>query len=163
MAVERCNARRIMRKKSAGILLYRHAGSGLEVLLAHPGGPFWRNKDDGAWTIPKGEFADEDPLAAARREFAEELGVAAPFGAFLELKPIEQKNAKTVYAWAIEGDFDPAQLKSNTFLCEWPPKSQRMQEFPEVDRVEWFVPDAAKRKIRTAQSALIDQLIELLN
>jgi predicted NUDIX family NTP pyrophosphohydrolase len=151
-----------MPKKSAGLLLYRYAGSGIEVLLAHPGGPFWRTKDEGAWTIPKGEFDDEDSLAAARREFQEELGAAPPGGDYLELKPIKQKNAKTVYAWAIEGEFDPATLKSNTFVCEWPPKSQRMQEFPEVDRAEWFPTDVARKKILAAQAALIDQLIELL-
>jgi predicted NUDIX family NTP pyrophosphohydrolase len=154
-------AERYMPKKSAGLLLYRDMGSGIEILLVHPGGPFWRNKDEGAWTIPKGEFEDEDPLAAAQREFREELGTAAPDGDYLELKPIKQKNAKTVYAWAVKGDFDTANLKSNTFSCEWPPKSGRMQEFPEVNRAEWFIPDVAKKKILAAQAALIDQLIEL--
>ena len=149
-----------MPKKSAGLLLYRDLGWGLEVLLVHPGGPFWRNKDEGAWTIPKGEFEDEDPLAAAQREFREELGTSAPDGDYLELKPVKQKNSKTVYAWAVKGDFDPANLKSNTFSCEWPPSSGRMQEFPEVDRAEWFAPDTAKQKILAAQVALIDQLIE---
>jgi predicted NUDIX family NTP pyrophosphohydrolase len=150
-----------MPKKSAGILLYRRAEAGFEVLLTHPGGPFWRNKDEGAWTIPKGEFEDEEPLAAAKREFLEELGASPPRGDYLELKPIKQKNAKTVYAWAVAGDFDPASLKSNTFVCEWPPRSQRMQEFPEVDRAEWFPLEIAKQKILPAQAALIDQLIEL--
>jgi len=150
-----------MPKKSAGLLLYRGVGAGLEVLLVHPGGPFWRNKDEGAWTIPKGEFDDEDPLAAAQREFREELGTPPPDGDYLELKPIQQKNAKTVYAWAVKGDFDPTNLKSNTFSCEWPPRSSRMQEFPEVDRAEWFATDTAKKKIVAAQAALIDQLMEL--
>ena len=151
-----------MPKKSAGLLLYRNSRAGLEVLLAHPGGPFWRKKDEGAWTIPKGEFEDENPLAAAKREFDEELGSPPPEGVYLELKPIKQKNAKTVHAWAVEGDFDPANLKSNTFLCEWPPKSHRMEEFPEVDRAEWFPVEIAKKKILSAQAALIDQLLELV-
>lgn len=150
-----------MPRKSAGLLLYRDSGSGIEVLLAHPGGPFWRNKDEGAWTIPKGEFESENPLEAAQREFREELGAPPPDGDYLELKPIKQKNAKTVYAWAVKGDFDPATVKSNTFSCEWPPRSRRMQEFPEVDRAEWFTPDVAKKKIVAAQAPLIDQLMEL--
>jgi predicted NUDIX family NTP pyrophosphohydrolase len=154
-----------MPKKSAGLLVYREApdGSGIEVLLAHPGGPFWRNKDLGAWTIPKGEFDDvEQPLAAAQREFAEELGSSPPLGDYFPLKPIKQQNGKIVHAWAVEGTFDPAALKSNTFSCEWPPKSQRMQEFPEVDRAEWFTPDEAKRKILLAQVELIDELMTIL-
>jgi predicted NUDIX family NTP pyrophosphohydrolase len=154
-----------MRKKSAGLLLYRESGddSGIEVLLVHPGGPFWRNKDEGAWTIPKGEFDDlEDPLAAAQREFKEELGSSPPVGEYYPLKPIKQKNNKTVHAWMVKGDFDPATLKSNTFVCEWPPKSQRMQEFPEVDRAAWFAPEEAKRKILVAQVALIDELLTIL-
>src|SRR6185437_9959794 len=106
-----------------------------------------------------GEFDDEDPLAAAQREFREELGTSPPTGEYLELKPIKQKNAKTVYAWAIKSDLDPANLKSNTFSCEWPPKSGRMQEFPEVDRAEWFTPDVAKKKMLTGQSALVDELL----
>jgi len=151
-----------MPKKSAGLLLYRNSHAGLEVLLAHPGGPYWRKKDEGAWTIPKGEFEDEKALAAAQREFNEELGSPPPDGNYLELKPIKQKNAKTVYAWAVEGDFDSNNLKSNTFVCEWPPKSHGMEEFPEVDRAEWFPVEIAKKKILPAQTALIDQLVELL-
>ena len=154
-----------MPKKSAGLLLYRNSSeaSRVEVLLVHPGGPFWRNKDEGSWTIPKGEFDDfEEPLKAAKREFKEELGSSAPVGEYFPLKPIKQKNNKTVHAWAVKGDFDPATLKSNTFSCEWPPKSQRVQEFPEVDRAEWFAPDEARRKILVAQVALIDQLLQLL-
>ncbi|HXI25715.1 MAG TPA: NUDIX domain-containing protein [Pyrinomonadaceae bacterium] len=154
-----------MPKKSAGLLLYREGDddSGIEILLVHPGGPFWRNKDEGAWTIPKGEFDDfEEPLEAAKREFKEELGSPSPVGEYFPLEPIKQKNNKTVHAWAVKGDFDPATLKSNTFSCEWPPKSQRMQEFPEVDRAEWFAPDEARRKIIGAQVALIDQLLTIL-
>src|ERR1041384_896911 len=151
-----------MSRKSAGLLVYREAadGSGVEVLLVHPGGPFWRNKDEGAWTIPKGEFDDfEEQLEAAKRELKEELGSLPPVGEYFPLKPIKQKNNKIVHAWAVKGDFDPATLKSNAFSCEWPPKSQRIQEFPEVDRAEWFAPDEAKRKILGAQVALIDQLL----
>jgi len=154
-----------MPKKSAGLLLYRDGGdSEIEVLLVHPGGPFWRNKDEGSWTIPKGEFDDlEEPLGAAKREFKEELGSSPPVGDYFPLKPIKQKAGKTVHAWAVKGQFDPATLKSNTFSCEWPPKSQRVQEFPEVDRAEWFAPDEAKRKILLAQVPLIDQLLQLLD
>jgi predicted NUDIX family NTP pyrophosphohydrolase len=154
-----------MPKKSAGLLLFRWNShhSQLEVFLVHPGGPFWRKKDDGAWTIPKGEFDDdEDPLAAARREFQEETGGDAPSGDYLPLKPIKQGSGKIVHAWAIEADFDPAGLKSNTFLSEWPPRSGRMQEFPEVDRADWFTPDTARQKILAGQSPLIDQLVASL-
>src|SRR3989440_11656234 len=124
-----------MPKKSAGLLLFRKKDKrGIEVLLVHPGGPLWKNKDNEGWTIPKGEFDDgEDPLAAAKREFEEETGAAPPDGNYLVLTPIKQKNGKLVYAWAVEGDFDPANVRSNTFSCEWPPKSGRTQEFPEVD------------------------------
>lgn len=152
-----------MPKKSAGLLLFRpkSEGSQLEVFLVHPGGPFWRSKDDGAWTIPKGEFTDdEDALAAARREFREETGSDAPDGDYLPLKPVKQAGGKIVHAWAIEGDFDPAGLRSNNFQCEWPPRSGRMQEFPEVDRADWFAPDMARRKILAGQLPLIDQLLE---
>ena len=151
-----------MPTKSAGLLLYRNSpeGSGIEVLLAHPGGPFWRNKDEGAWTIPKGEFTDdENPLAAAKREFEEELGAEPPAGDYIQLKPIKQKNGKIVHAWAVEGDFDPKTLKSNTFEMEWPPKSGRMQSFPEVDRAQWFTPELARKKMLTGQGALIDELL----
>lgn len=122
-----------MSKKSAGLLLYRVGSSGtVEVLLVHPGGPFWAKKDEGAWSIPKGEFQDdEDPLSAAKREFAEETGVAAPTGAMTPLGPARQPGGKLVYAWAVESDFNPLALKSNTFSLEWPPKSGRRQEFPE--------------------------------
>jgi predicted NUDIX family NTP pyrophosphohydrolase len=152
-----------MARKSAGLLLYRKSSgsSEIEVLLVHPGGPFWRNKDEGAWTIPKGEFDEgEEPLAAAKREFKEELGSAPPEGDYLALTPIKQKGGKTVLAWAVAGNFDPASLESNTFQCEWPPKSKRMQEFPEIDRAEWFTPELARRKILPAQVPLIEGLLE---
>jgi predicted NUDIX family NTP pyrophosphohydrolase len=153
-----------MPKKSAGLLLYRQSGeSEIEVLLVHPGGPFWRNKDEGGWTIPKGEFSgDEDPLAAAKREFEEETGAEPPDGEYLPLKPIKQKNGKIVHAWAVQGGFDPDELKSNTFDCEWPPKSGRMQSFPEVDRAEWFPPDVAKLKMFSGQPALVDELLVVI-
>jgi len=154
-----------MPTKSAGLLLYRNSGdgSGIEVLLAHPGGPFWRNKDEGAWTIPKGEFTDdENPLAAAKREFEEELGAKPPLGNYIQLKPIKQKNGKIVHAWAVAGDFDPKTLKSNTFETEWPPRSGQMQSFPEVDRAQWFAPDIAKQKMLLRQSALVDELLKLI-
>jgi predicted NUDIX family NTP pyrophosphohydrolase len=147
-----------MPKKSAGLLLYREGSEGLEVLLVHPGGPFWARKDDGAWSIPKGEFEDpEDPLAAAIREFEEETG-ARPGGEFIPLKPLKQPGGKLVYAWAVRADFDPATLKSNLFSMEWPPRSGRRQEFPEVDRAAWFGMEAARRKILKGQAGFLDQL-----
>jgi predicted NUDIX family NTP pyrophosphohydrolase len=151
-----------MPKKSAGLLLYRHHEGLIEVLLVHPGGPFWRKKDEGAWTIPKGEFDEEDPLAAAKREFKEETGSSPPAGQYIPLTPIKQKNGKIVHAWAVEGDFDPARLNSNEFETEWPPKSGRMQKFPEVDRAEWFAPDVARQKILSGQGALVDELVSRL-
>ncbi len=146
-------------------MLFRRNGdtAGLQLLLVHPGGPFWRKKDEGAWTIPKGEFNDsEDPLDAALREFGEETGAQPPQGEFLKLRPVRQAGGKTVHAWAIEFDFDPKTLQSNTFKQEWPPKSGRMQEFPEVDRAEWFDPPAARRKILNGQIPLIDELLLVL-
>ena len=152
-----------MPKKSAGLLLYRQdADSGTEVLLLHPDGPFWRNKDEGAWTIPKGEFDDEDALEAAKREFKEETGSEPPDGQYIPLTPIKQKNGTIVHAWAVAGDFDPATLKSNEFETEWPPKSGRMQKFPEIDRAEWFAPDVAKKKVLTGQGELITELLSIL-
>src|SRR5438309_7738613 len=125
-------------RRSAGILMYRRCAGGLEVLLAHPGGPFWKNKDAGAWTIPKGEIDEgEDALEAARREFLEETGVEAR-GEAIALTPVRQRSGKLVIAWALDGDCDPSSIRSNTFSMEWPPKSGRMQEFPEVDRAAWF-------------------------
>lgn len=130
------------------------------MLLAHPGGPFWAKKDDGAWSIPKGEFEDgEEPLAAAMREFEEETGTK-PRGEAIRLEPLRQAGGKIVYAYAMRADFDPATLKSNTFLMEWPPKSGRRQEFPEVDRVAWFAIEQAERKILKTQVPLLAELIQ---
>ena len=144
-----------MSKVSAGLLLYRIRDERLEVLLVHPGGPFWAKKDLGSWTIPKGETVPgEDPLAAAIREFEEELGFA-PQGKFLPLGMASQKGGKNVHAWAFEGNCNPAALKSNTFMIEWPPRSGRMQEFPEVDRAEFFGMEEAKKKINPAQVKLL--------
>ena len=148
-----------MPRKSAGLLLYRRGSDRLEVLLVHPGGPFWARKDDGAWSIPKGEFADgEDPLDAAIREFQEETG-QRPSGEFIPLTPLKQAGGKLVYAWALRADFDPATLASNTFSMEWPPKSGKLRDFPEVDRAEWFTMDVARGKILKGQAAFLDQLI----
>jgi predicted NUDIX family NTP pyrophosphohydrolase len=145
-------------KKTAGLLLFRRRAGRLDVLLVHPGGPLWAKKDDGAWSIPKGEFTDdEDPLSAARRECEEELG-ATPAGDFTALNPVRQASGKTVYAWAVESDFDPGTFRSNTFQMEWPPRSGRQQEFPEVDRAEWFTMVEARRKMNPGQVPLLDQL-----
>ncbi|PWU18786.1 MAG: NUDIX hydrolase [Verrucomicrobia bacterium] len=144
-----------MPKESAGLLMYRRTADQLEVLLVHPGGPFWKNKDAGAWTIPKGEIAPgEEPLATAQREFQEEVGFEAK-GPFLQLSPIQQKGGKIVHAWAFEGDCEPSQIKSNTFQIEWPPRSGRMTEFPEVDRAQFFTLDEARKRINPAQAALL--------
>jgi predicted NUDIX family NTP pyrophosphohydrolase len=145
-------------KQSAGILLHRRRDGRLEVLLAHPGGPFWERKDLEAWSVPKGELEPgEDPLAAAKREFAEETGLALS-GPFAPLGSVKQKSGKTVHAWAVEGDFDPAKLVCNTFEMEWPARSGKMQSFPEIDRVEWFDLDTARRKMNPAQTAFLDRL-----
>jgi predicted NUDIX family NTP pyrophosphohydrolase len=145
-------------KKSAGILLYRRVAGELQVLLVHPGGPFWRRKDAGAWTIPKGEIdAGEDPLAAARRELAEETGVCHD-GPFVALDPIRQKSGKLVLAWAAEGDCDAEAIRSTTFSMEWPPKSGRMEAFPEVDRAAWLDLASARDKIIAAQAPFLEQL-----
>lgn len=150
-----------MAKQSAGLLMFRVRSGELEVFLAHMGGPFWSRKDQGAWSIPKGEFAEgEEPLAAAQREFEEETGCRAS-GPFIPLTPITQRGGKRVHAWAVAGDCDPAQLRSNTFSIEWPPKSGKQQEFPEVDRAEWFKAPVALGKILTAQRELIVELIEI--
>jgi predicted NUDIX family NTP pyrophosphohydrolase len=147
--------------RSAGILLYRNHGDHLEVLLVHPGGPFWSKRDEGAWSIPKGEYLDgEDALAAARREFEEELGSVAPDGESADLGEIRQKSGKIVRAWALAGDLDASTVVSNTCEVEWPPRSGKRIEIPEVDRAEWFGLDDARVKINPAQAALIDRLAE---
>jgi predicted NUDIX family NTP pyrophosphohydrolase len=150
--------------KSAGLLLYRRREGRIEVLLGHMGGPFWARKDERAWSIPKGEHPEaEDALAAARREFAEETGAPPPDGPTLDLGEVRQSGGKRVTAWAVEGDLDPAAVKSNTFLLEWPPRSGRRQEFPEIDRAGWFDLDTARRKIVKGQMALVDRLEERLS
>jgi predicted NUDIX family NTP pyrophosphohydrolase len=150
-------------KQSAGFLLFRIKDKLLQVLLVHPGGPFWKNKDEGAWSIPKGEFADnEDPLEAAKRELEEETGMKAK-GSFIKLPVIKQKSGKWVHAWAIETDLDPATIKSNEFEIEWPPKSGKKQSFPEIDKAEWFDVEQAKRKINASQSQLVDELQSIID
>jgi predicted NUDIX family NTP pyrophosphohydrolase len=149
--------------RSAGILLYRRRDDQLEVLLVHPGGPLWARRDAGVWSIPKGEYADdEEPLAAARREFAEELGTPVPDGEALELGEIRQKSGKRVRAWAAAGDLDAERAQSNTFAMQWPPKSGRMQEFPEVDRAQWFGLGEAREKLNPAQVEFLDRLSHIL-
>ncbi|HEX2660123.1 MAG TPA: NUDIX domain-containing protein, partial [Polyangia bacterium] len=146
---------RAIHQKSAGILLFRRRGDGVEVMLAHPGGPFWARKDDGVWTIPKGEFDDEDALAAAKREFFEETGGTIT-GDAVALSPVKQKSGKLVHAFAVEQDFDPARLTSNTFELEWPPRSGRKATFPEIDRAAWFTPEVARTKLLASQLPLLD-------
>lgn len=151
-----------MAKQAAGILLYRRGRSGLEVLLAHPGGPLWARKDAGAWTLPKGQFTEgELPLDAAKREFEEEMG-SAPAGDFQPLGTVKQKSGKIIHAWAAESDFDAATVKSNLFSMEWPPKSGRMGEFPEVDRAGWFSIEEARVKIIKGQAPFLERLLEVL-
>jgi predicted NUDIX family NTP pyrophosphohydrolase len=151
-----------MEKKSAGLLMYRRHGRDLEVLLIHPGGPFWAGKEDGAWSIPKGEFTDEEPLAAAQREFREETGYSVA-GDFLPLTAIKQAGGKRVYAWAVAGDCDAGAIQSNTFTMEWPPHSGRHRTYPEADRAAWFSLPQARRKILKSQQPLLDELERLLN
>jgi predicted NUDIX family NTP pyrophosphohydrolase len=146
-------------RTSAGILLWRLGGHGLEVLLAHQGGPFWAKKDLGHWTIPKGEVEQgEELLAVARREFWEETGHEVPDGRLVDLGQIRQKSGKLVRAWAVEGDLDPSKAVSNTFDLEWPPRSGRVQSFPEIDRVEWFELAEARRRLKAAQVPFLDRL-----
>jgi predicted NUDIX family NTP pyrophosphohydrolase len=160
MAVQKKTSRRSM--LSAGILAYRKGARGLEVLLVHPGGPFWRKKDNGAWSIPKGEMHAADiPEQAARREFAEELGPSASIGPLQALGEVRQLGGKRVIAFAGEGDFDPATLASSTFDIEWPPRSGRRQSFPEVDRAEWFNVELARTKMLSAQVDLLDRLLAI--
>jgi predicted NUDIX family NTP pyrophosphohydrolase len=151
-----------MLKQSAGLLLYRWGEDGLEVLLAHPGGPFWAKKDQGAWSIPKGEFLeDEDPLSAARREFAEEIGTRVG-GDVLTLTPLKQPSRKVVHAFALEHDLNVERISSNTFEMEWPPKSGKKQPFPEVDRAAWFPLTEARRRIQPGQAPILDELARLV-
>jgi predicted NUDIX family NTP pyrophosphohydrolase len=148
-------------KLSAGLLMFRRRDDRIEVLLVHPGGPFWAKKDLGAWSLPKGEYAEgEDPLAAARREFEEETGVR-PEGEFLSLGQVRQAGGKVVSGWAFEGDLDPASLKSNTFTLEWPPKSGKMRDFPEVDRAGWFSIEESGEKILPGQVGLLEALVKI--
>jgi predicted NUDIX family NTP pyrophosphohydrolase len=146
-------------RRSAGILLHRYRGDGIEILLVHPGGPFWARRDEGAWSIPKGEYlADEEPLAAARREFEEELGTPPPAGPATDLGEVRQRGGKVVRAFALEGDLDPGRIRSNTLWLEWPPRSGRMVEVPEVDRAGWFGLKEAGKKINPAQIELLRRL-----
>ncbi|GAB2176495.1 NUDIX domain-containing protein [Dongia sp. agr-C8] len=152
-----------MPKQSAGLLLYRRGDQGLEVLLAHPGGPFWAKKDLGAWSIPKGEFAeDEAPLAAARREFAEEIGARVEAEA-LALTPLKQPSRKVIHAFAVEQDLDVERVTSNLFEMEWPPKSGKKQAFPEVDRAAWFPLALARKQIQPGQVPILDELARRLD
>jgi predicted NUDIX family NTP pyrophosphohydrolase len=152
-----------MPKRSAGLLPYRIREGTLEVLLVHPGGPFWAGKDLGAWSIPKGEHEQQnDPLEAALREFEEETGQRPPREHLVELGSIRQRGGKLLTAWAVEGDLDPAELTSNTFTMEWPPRSGRLREFPEVDRAAWFGVEMAREKVLGAQAELIARLLAIL-
>lgn len=145
-------------KTSAGILLYRIIEGDLEVFLVHPGGPYWEKKDEGAWSVPKGEFEEgEDSLEAARREFHEETGSDVK-GDFMELKPLKQPSGKIVYVWAVEGNIDAASIESNLFTMEWPPNSGKEQEFPEVDRGDWFTIPEAREKLVKGQVGFLDEL-----
>lgn len=149
--------------QSAGILLYRNIGHQIEFFLVHPGGPFFKNKGDGHWSIPKGEFlTDEDALMAAKREFEEETGQQVIANKFIKLSPIKQKSGKIVHAWAAEGEINAETIVSNLFEMEWPPRSGKMASFPEIDRAGWFSIDDAKIKINPAQTALIDELLSLI-
>lgn len=149
-------------RTSAGILLYRKKDSFIEIFLVHPGGPFWKGKENAAWSVPKGEFTEgEDPLTVAKREFEEETGQTIE-GNFIELNPVQQKGGKMVYAWAVEGNADAENIVSNTFKQEWPPKSGKWMTFPEVDKAGWFTMEEAKAKINAAQAGLIDDLVKML-
>ena len=151
-----------MVKKSAGLLTYRRHHGVLEVLLVHPGGPFWAKKDEGSWSIPKGEYTlEEDALAVAKREFQEETGFQAS-GKFIPLTPRKQPSGKMITAWAFEGDYDASAVRSNTFLIEWPPHSGKQQEFPEVDRAGWFTTPVAKGKMGKGQAGFLEELEEIL-
>ena len=150
-----------MSKKSSGLLAYRRRAGHMEVFLIHPGGPYWTRKDDGAWSIPKGEFTVEEPLEAAKREFTEETGFQTN-GPFRALTPIRQPSGKLIHAWAFEGDFDPAAIRSNTFPLEWPPGSGMVRDFPEADRAGWFPVEKAREKISRGQAGFIDELEKIM-
>jgi predicted NUDIX family NTP pyrophosphohydrolase len=151
-----------MPKLSAGLLLFRRSGEALEVMLVHMGGPLWRNKDLGGWSIPKGEYEEpDDPLSAARREFAEEIGAAAPSGEAIDLGSLRQPSGKIIRAWAIEADMDVSKILSNTFEMEWPPRSGRIAEFPEVDRAGWFEIGTAREKLVRGQQPFLDRVVAL--
>jgi predicted NUDIX family NTP pyrophosphohydrolase len=150
-----------MGKTSAGILLYRFKGKEIQFFLVHPGGPFWAGKDSKSWSVPKGEFKEEDPFDAAKREFEEETGSIVS-GDFIKLTPVRLSSGKTVFCYGVEGNIDSTQVKSNTFEIEWPPKSGKKQSFPEIDRGGWFNADEASEKIIAAQAPLIDELTEIL-
>jgi predicted NUDIX family NTP pyrophosphohydrolase len=152
-----------MAKQSAGILLYRRKGKQLEVFLGHPGGPFWAKKDQGSWSVPKGEYQDgEEPLQAAIREFEEETGYR-PSGDFIQLSTIRQKGHKTVHCWAVEGDLDADSIVSNLFEMEWPPRSGKTKTFPEIDRAAWFPVSMAREKINERQAGFIDELLKRID
>lgn len=152
-----------MPKKSAGIVVYRRGRNGLEFLLVHPGGPYWERREHGAWSVPKGEYeAGEDAFGVACRELEEETGMR-PAGDFIPLSPVRQRGGKVVTAWAVEGDFDPRRLRSNTFTMEWPPGSGRLREFPEVDRAGWFTLEEAERKVNPAHMPLLEELSDRLS
>ncbi len=157
-----CKNKCMTSKQSAGVLLYRRKDDSIEVFLVHPGGPFWKNKDAGVWTIPKGEFSHEEPaLDAALREFREETGHSLK-GPFQPLSPIRQKGGKRVFAWATTGDLDPGSIVSNTFELEWPPRSGKQQTFAEVDKASWFSLEDARKKMNSAQISLLEELEETL-
>lgn len=151
-----------MSKRSAGLVVYRLDAGQLRFLLVHPGGPYWARKEEGAWSIPKGEHGeDEDALTAALREFEEELGTR-PDGDFIPLEPVRQKGGKVVEAWGVAGDLDPGEIRSNTFTMEWPPNSGRTQSFPEIDRAAWMSLEEARRRVNPAQVALLEELARKL-
>jgi predicted NUDIX family NTP pyrophosphohydrolase len=150
-------------KRSAGLLLYRQRDGGLEVLIAHPGGPLWAHRDEGAWSLIKGEVEPgESPVDVCRREFGEETGCDAPDGELIELGEVRQKSGKVVEAWAAEGELDPSTIRSMTFTLEWPPRSGQQQEYPEIDRVAWVPPDEARRRLNPAQADFVDRLVDRL-
>lgn len=152
-----------MPKRSAGLLLYRPRGGSIEVLVVHPGGPFWARRDLGAWSIPKGEYEPgDDPLRAALREFEEETGQSPPTEQLIDLGSVTQRGGKVITAWAARGDLDPETVRSNAFTMEWPPRSGNLREFPEIDRAAWFDPPTARQKLVSAQAELVDRLLGAL-